>query len=85
MSVQKIEKSPEYANDRVCDCETPIEWQFCDLRCRKLAVCVAEFDDACVIVITESEGANTVVASAQDRIVDGGWIIEVDRLGYDLV
>lgn len=83
-SVLEVEECPAGGAEGIDQSESAIEGEFGDLSGGELAVGVAELDDACVGLGCVAEGADTVVAGAQDGVVDGGWVAEVDGLGDDL-
>lgn len=88
-----VEEAPEKEDDKINDCYAPVEGQFCNLRCWKLAVRIAERDDCFVFYILGVGGGSDAVVpgldcqlplSAGDRVVDRFGVVEMNSFGTDV-
>jgi len=71
MSVLEVQKGPSGTAEGIYQSQGAVEGQLGNLSSREFAVGVSELDNARVVADGISKGADAVVASARNRIVDG--------------
>lgn len=81
VSVHPVHDSPTYRQQSIDQGSNGIEWEFCNLSSWQFTKGIAELDDSIIAGGTPLCGADAVISSPFDGVVDSTGVFEMDRFG----